>query len=68
MFEKLVLLVEENPDDEELTHLAFLQRNFPNRVIEARVGMEALDYLNNCETNQCVGECSIPKLIQLDMK
>jgi len=41
----LILLIEDNPDDEELTLLAFEQSQITSEVIVARDGVEALDYL-----------------------
>ncbi len=43
--EKLILLVEDNPDDVELTMRALKDSNIVNRVTVARDGVEALDYL-----------------------
>jgi CheY-like chemotaxis protein len=37
--------VEDNPDDEELTLLAFEQSRITNEVVVAHDGVEALDYL-----------------------
>ena len=45
MNEKIILLVEDNPDDEELTLMALKQSNILNKVVVARDGVEALDYL-----------------------
>lgn len=41
----VILLVEDNPDDEELTRLAFDESNILNRLEVVRDGAEALDYL-----------------------
>lgn len=41
----LILLIEDNPDDEELTLLAFEQNRISNQVVVARDGVEALEYL-----------------------
>lgn len=41
----LILLIEDNPDDEELTLLAFEQSQMSSEVVVARDGVEALDYL-----------------------
>lgn len=45
MDNKIILLVEDNPDDVELTLRAFKQNNILNTVIIAKDGVEALDYL-----------------------
>ncbi len=45
MSDKIVLLVEDNPDDELLTLDALEANRVGNRVVVARDGVEALDYL-----------------------
>jgi len=42
---KLILLVEDNPNDVELTLEALAEHNLANSVVVARDGEEALDYL-----------------------
>jgi two-component system response regulator len=42
---KVILLVEDNPDDEALTLRAFQKNNIGNRIIVVRDGAEALDWL-----------------------
>jgi CheY-like chemotaxis protein len=45
MTDKLILLVEDNPDDEKLTLRALKKNNIANPVKVARDGQEALDFL-----------------------
>ena len=65
---KVILLVEDNPDDEALTLRAFEKKRILNPVVVAHDGVEALDYL--FATNAHAGrDISItPALILLDLK
>lgn len=45
MSEKMILLVEDNPDDEELTIRALKKNNIGNNLMVVRDGAEALDFL-----------------------
>jgi CheY-like chemotaxis protein len=44
MGDKIILLVEDNPDDEALTLRALKKNNIQNQVVVARDGAEALEY------------------------
>src|SRR5258708_37281853 len=45
MSEKLIMLVEDSPDDEELTTRALRQAKIANEIVVARDGAEAIDFL-----------------------
>jgi CheY-like chemotaxis protein len=61
-----ILLVEDNPDDVDLTLRAFQRSRVRNEVIVARDGLEALDYLfsTGAYANR-MGE--LPEVILLDL-
>jgi two-component system response regulator len=63
---KSILLVEDNPDDEELTVVALKKSHIANEVVVARDGEEALDYL--FATGPHAGSTFIPAVILLDLK
>lgn len=64
----VILLVEDNPDDEELTRLAFAESRIANELVVARDGQEALDYLFAAGkfSNRNIDER--PQLVLLDLK
>jgi two-component system, response regulator len=45
MKDKIILLVEDSPDDVELTEMALKQQGIANDLVVARDGQEALDWL-----------------------
>jgi CheY-like chemotaxis protein len=61
-----ILLVEDNPDDVELTLRAFKKYNLTNEIIVARDGEEALEILFNPQRD--VSRQKRPELILLDLK
>lgn len=66
--DKTILLVEDNPADEELTLLSFKENNISNRIIVARDGQEALDYLFATGPYKKHNIKALPQLIILDLK
>lgn len=62
-----ILLVEDNPDDEELTLRALRKNNIKNTVVVARDGAEALDYMF-CRGDYANREPGLPQVILLDLK
>lgn len=65
--ENTILLIEDNPDDEELTRLAFEESGIANHLEIVRDGAEALDYI--LETGTWAGRPGgNPSLILLDLK
>jgi len=68
MEEKLILLVEDNADDETLMLRALKKNSIENRVIIARDGVEALDYLFSTGEYEGSNAQSLPHLILLDLK
>lgn len=66
--EKVILLVEDNPDDELLTLRALKRNNVLNSVVVARDGVEALDYLFGHGEYAGRDTQEMPQLILLDIK
>lgn len=63
-----ILLVEDNPDDVELTKRAFKKSMVSNRLVVARDGVEALDYLFRTGTFKGRNPGRNPALVLLDLK
>ncbi|SFJ42937.1 response regulator [Planctomicrobium piriforme] len=63
MRSKVILLVEDNPDDVELASIAIKRGGIANELVVARDGVEALEYLLP------VGErkLNLPQLVLLDL-
>jgi CheY-like chemotaxis protein len=64
---KPILLVEDNPNDLELTLVALDKSQLANEVIIARDGQEAIDYLK-CEGGWAGRAPGNPAVIMLDLK
>ena len=65
---KIVLLVEDNPDDEELTRMAFEGSRLLNELIVVRDGAEALDFLFRTGVHAGRDPRVVPQLVLLDLK
>lgn len=65
---KWILLIEDNPDDEELTKRAIRKNNILNEMIVVRDGAEALDFLfgSGKYAGRDTGE--LPTVVLLDLK
>ena len=66
--DRTILLVEDNPDDEELTLRAFRQNNILNEVAVAHDGQEALDYLFCQGAHAARDPHQMPAVVLLDLK
>lgn len=67
MTNRPILLVEDNPDDVELTLRAFEMSKIVNSIIVARDGVEALDWL--FATGPRAGQAPLnPAIVLLDLK
>jgi CheY-like chemotaxis protein len=68
MTDRYILLVEDNPDDEELTLLSLRKNNLAHEIIVVRDGVEAIEFLFG--TGQYSGRdlSKTPTVILLDLK
>lgn len=68
MIDKTILLVEDNPRDEELILRALRRNNIRNTVVVARDGVEALDYLFARGAHAGRDSRALPEVVLLDLK
>jgi len=68
MADAAILLVEDNPDDVELTLRAFQKHSVNNRIVVVRDGLEALDYLFGTGAHAGRATAELPAVILLDLK
>ena len=68
MTDRVIVLVEDNSNDEELTLRAFSKSNIGNRIVVVRDCAEALDYFfsRGRHANRLASE--VPQLVLLDLK
>jgi two-component system response regulator len=65
---KVILLVEDNPDDEALTVRALRKNKVVNEVVVARDGVEALEYLFAEGPHAGRDAAEMPQVVLLDLK
>jgi len=68
MENKIILLVEDNPDEVDLTILAFSKNNITNKIIVAKDGVEALDYFYGRGMYAGRDIKDLPVVVLLDLK
>lgn len=68
MYKKIIMLIEDNPDDEVLTIRALKKNNILNEVVVARDGVEALNYLFSESGFEGRDTNIMPEVILLDLK
>jgi len=68
MEQKIILLVEDNGDDADLTVRAFKKNNITNKVVVAKDGVEALDYLHGTGIYAGRDVKDLPVVVLLDLK
>jgi two-component system response regulator len=66
--DRSILLVEDNPKDEELTLRALRKNKISNEIIVARDGVEALDLLFARGAHANRDPDALPRLVLLDLK
>jgi len=66
MSDQAILLVEDNPHDEQLTLRAFRKSNIANPIVVVRDGVEALDYL--FARGAHAARTALPQMVLLDLK
>jgi CheY-like chemotaxis protein len=67
MKNKFILLVEDNPDDEDLIRRGFEKSHVANELVVVRDGVEALDYLFGTGTYQGRDANAMPTVVLLDL-
>lgn len=65
---RVILLIEDNPYDEELTLMALEKNHFLNEIVVARDGEEALDFLFGSGPGSAAERNLLPTIILLDLQ
>ena len=66
--EKIILVVEDDPDDEALTIRALTRNHIRNEIVVVRDGAEALDYLFANGSFAARDPRDLPQVVLLDLK
>lgn len=64
---KTILLVEDNPDDVELTRIAFAEAKIANELVVVGDGAEALDFLFSRGRHAARTADDLPSIVLLDL-
>ncbi|ASR43058.1 MULTISPECIES: response regulator [unclassified Luteimonas] len=67
MSEHTILLIEDNPDDAELTRIAFAEARIDGRLVVVGDGAEALDYLFARGRHAGRDASELPSIVLLDL-
>ena len=67
MDRRMILLVEDNPDDELLTTRALAKSNVANEIVVVRDGAEALDFLLGEGAYEGRDTADLPQVVLLDL-
>jgi two-component system response regulator len=68
MSERYILLVEDNPDDEELTLLSLRKNSLAHDIVVVRDGVEAIEFLFGTGQYAHRDVAHVPTVILLDLK
>lgn len=68
MTDRYILLVEDNPDDEELTLLSLRKNSLAHEIVVVRDGVEAIEFLFGMGKHAGRDVSRVPTVILLDLK
>jgi len=68
MRDRVIVLIEDNANDEELTLRAFRKSNIANRIVVLRDGAEALDYFFQRGAHASRSADEVAQVVLLDLK
>jgi two-component system response regulator len=66
--DRYILIVEDNPQDEEIAVRALTKRNVANRIVVARDGEEAVEFLFGGGKSDRAPAAVLPQVVLLDLK